>query len=121
MTLILVFAASPFDAHHGRGSANSKPESLLVVPLGKAISGIPHFGVVDKWLTTPKAMVPPRIFPLFSVKIIGIFLVELNFIPLLCVILCQIIFAEYSNAWWKILNVLIGKFWWNRCWKITIF
>ena len=27
---------------------------------------------------------------------------ELYSIPLLCVILRQIIFAEYSNAWWKI-------------------
>ena len=25
--------------------------SLLVVPLGKALSGIPHFGVVDRWPT----------------------------------------------------------------------
>ena len=31
-----------------------KPASLLVVPLGKALSGIPHLGVVDRWLATPK-------------------------------------------------------------------
>ena len=32
----------------------NKPASLLVVSLGKALSQIPHLGVVDKWLATPK-------------------------------------------------------------------
>ena len=32
----------------------NKPASLLVVPLGKALSGIPHLDVVDRWLATPK-------------------------------------------------------------------
>ena len=32
----------------------NKPASLLVVPLGKALSGIFHLGVVDRWLATPK-------------------------------------------------------------------
>ena len=31
----------------------NKPASLLVL-LGKAHSGVPHLGVVDKWLVTPK-------------------------------------------------------------------
>ena len=31
-----------------------KPASLLVESLGKALSGIPHLGVVDRWLATPK-------------------------------------------------------------------
>ena len=32
----------------------NKPASLLVVPLEKALSGIPHLGVVDRWPATPK-------------------------------------------------------------------
>ena len=32
----------------------SKPARLLVVPLGKAHSGISHLGVVDRWPATPK-------------------------------------------------------------------
>ena len=33
----------------------NKPASLLVVPLGEALSGIPPcLGVVDRWLATPK-------------------------------------------------------------------
>ena len=32
----------------------NKPASSLVVPLGKALSGIPHLGVVDRWLATRK-------------------------------------------------------------------
>ena len=32
----------------------NKPASLLVVPLGKALSGILHLGVVYWWLATPK-------------------------------------------------------------------
>ena len=30
------------------------PASLLVVPLGKALRGIPHLGEEGKWLATPK-------------------------------------------------------------------
>ena len=47
MTLKLVFAASLLDAQHLRDSVKNKPASLLVVPLGKALSGLPHLGVVD--------------------------------------------------------------------------
>ena len=32
----------------------NKPASLLVVPLRKALSGIPHLGVVDRWQATAK-------------------------------------------------------------------
>ena len=32
----------------------NKPASLLVVPLAKALSGIPHRGVVDRWPATPE-------------------------------------------------------------------
>ena len=32
----------------------NKPASLLVVPLGKTLSGISHLGKIDKWLTTPE-------------------------------------------------------------------
>ena len=34
----------------------NKPASLLVVPLGKALNlaRFAHFGVVDRWLATPK-------------------------------------------------------------------
>ena len=41
MTLKLVFTASLLDTQYSRGSVENKPESLLVVPLGKALSGIP--------------------------------------------------------------------------------
>ena len=41
MTLKLVFTASLFDAQHKRDSVENKTASLLVVPLGKALSGIP--------------------------------------------------------------------------------
>ena len=30
----------------------NKPTSLLIVPLGKALSGITHLGVVDRWPAT---------------------------------------------------------------------
>ena len=30
--------------------------SLLVVPFGRALSGIPHLGVVDRWPVTPIAL-----------------------------------------------------------------
>ena len=54
MALKLVFTASLRDAQQYRDSVENKPASLLVVPLGKALSGIPHLGVVDRWLATPK-------------------------------------------------------------------
>ena len=41
MTLKLVFTASLLDAQHERDSVENKPASLLVVPLGKTLSGIP--------------------------------------------------------------------------------
>ena len=41
MTLKLVFTASLLDAQHLRNIVKNKPASLLVVPLGKALSGIP--------------------------------------------------------------------------------
>ena len=40
MTLKLVFTASLFDVQHYSDSVVSKPASLLVVPVGKAFSGI---------------------------------------------------------------------------------
>ena len=48
MTLKLVFTASLLDAQHCRDSVENEPESLVVVPLGKAFSqleGFPHLGV----------------------------------------------------------------------------
>ena len=41
MTLKLVFTTSLIDALHLRDSVENKPASLLVVPLGKALNGIP--------------------------------------------------------------------------------
>ena len=41
MTLKLVFTAFSLDAQHLSDSVTNKPASLLVVPLGKAVSGIP--------------------------------------------------------------------------------
>ena len=32
----------------------NKPASLLVVRLGRTLSGFPHLGVVDRWPVTPK-------------------------------------------------------------------
>ena len=43
MTLKLAFTVSLLDAQHSRDSVENKPASLLVVPLGKALSGIPPF------------------------------------------------------------------------------
>ena len=40
-TVKSVFTASLLDAQHQRESVESKPASLLFVPLGKAFSGIP--------------------------------------------------------------------------------
>ena len=54
MTFKLIFTASLLDAQHLRDSVENKPASLLVVPLGKALSGIPHLGVVDRWVATLK-------------------------------------------------------------------
>ena len=41
MTLKLVLTASLLDVQHQRGSGENKPATLLVEPLGKALSGIP--------------------------------------------------------------------------------
>ena len=54
ITLKLVFTASLLDAQHYRDCLKNKPASLLVVPLGKALSEIPHHSVVDGWPATPK-------------------------------------------------------------------
>ena len=40
MTLMLVFSASLLDAQHLRDSLKNKPARSLVVPLGRALSGI---------------------------------------------------------------------------------
>ena len=41
MTLKLILTAFLLDAQHERNSVGIKPASLLVVPLGKALIGIP--------------------------------------------------------------------------------
>ena len=43
MTFKLVFTAFLLDAQHQRDSVWNKPTSLLVVPLEKALCGIPPF------------------------------------------------------------------------------
>ena len=43
MALKLVFTASLLDAQHLRDSVENKPAGLLVVLLGKTLSGIPSF------------------------------------------------------------------------------
>ena len=52
MTLKLLFAAPLLDAQHQKDSVENKPASLLVVPLGKALTVITHLDVVHKWLAT---------------------------------------------------------------------
>ena len=54
MTLKLVFTASLLDAQQQWDSVENKPASLLVVPLGKTLSGFPYLDVVDRWPATPK-------------------------------------------------------------------
>ena len=55
MTSKLVFMASLLDAQHLRDSVENKPANLLVVPLGRALSGIPPSGRgIDRWPATPK-------------------------------------------------------------------
>ena len=54
MTLTSVFTASLLDAQHQRDSVANKPASLLVEPLGKALKGISHLGVVTGCPVTPK-------------------------------------------------------------------
>ena len=44
MILKVVFTASLLDAQHQRDSVENKLASLLVLPLGKALSRIPPFG-----------------------------------------------------------------------------
>ena len=48
----LVFTASLLDAQHLRDSVENTQASLLVVPLGKALSGIPLFSVAQRWPAT---------------------------------------------------------------------
>ena len=43
MTIKLVFTASLPDALHKKDSVKNKPASLVLVPLGKALYGIPLF------------------------------------------------------------------------------
>ena len=38
----------------------NKPAGLLVVPLGKALNGIPQFGVADRWPATSKQARPAQ-------------------------------------------------------------
>ena len=54
MTLKIGIHSFLLDAQHLRDSVENKPASLLVVPLGKTLNGIPHLGAVDRWLATPK-------------------------------------------------------------------
>ena len=53
MTLKLIFTASLLDAQHSRDNVENKPASLLV-PLERHLVGLPHLGVIDRWLATPK-------------------------------------------------------------------
>ena len=53
MTLKSVFTASLLDAQHQRDSVENKPASLLV-PLGKALSGIPPSWCGRQMAATPK-------------------------------------------------------------------
>ena len=51
LTLRLVFTTYLFDAQYERDGEENKLASLRVVPLGKALSGIPpipHLGVVER-------------------------------------------------------------------------
>ena len=52
VALKLAFTASVLDARHYGDSVQNEPSSLLVALLGKALSGIPPLGVVDKWPVT---------------------------------------------------------------------
>ena len=55
MTLKSIFTSSLLDLLQLRDSVENKRASLLVVPLGKALSGItPSCRQVDRWLATPK-------------------------------------------------------------------
>ena len=54
MILTLVFTATLLDVHYKSDSVENRSVSLLVVPLGKALRGIPHLRVVDRWPATPK-------------------------------------------------------------------
>ena len=46
--------SSLLDAYHKMNSAGNKPASLLVAPLGEALSRIPHLREVDRWPVTHK-------------------------------------------------------------------
>ena len=54
MTLKLVFTASLYTLSIQRDSEENKPASLLVVPLGKALSGIPSSWCGRQMAGTPK-------------------------------------------------------------------
>ena len=44
----MLFTASLLDAQYKKDSVENKPDSLLVVPLGKALNGMP-LHVADRW------------------------------------------------------------------------
>ena len=48
MTVKLVLTASLLDPQHYRDSVDNKPASLLVVPVEKVLSGIPHLREADR-------------------------------------------------------------------------
>ena len=50
MTLKLVLKTSLLNAQHLRDSVKNKPASLLVMPLGKSLNGIPLLGC-GRWMT----------------------------------------------------------------------
>ena len=52
--LKLVFIASLLHVQYQRDKVENKQASLLVAPLGKALIGIPHLGVVDRRPATLK-------------------------------------------------------------------
>ena len=53
MTVKLLFTASLFVAQHYGDSVDNKPASLLFVPLGKTLSGIPYFRMANRRPVTP--------------------------------------------------------------------
>ena len=56
MTLKLVFTASLLDVQALKGQCEEQAGKFTccAAPSGKVLSGIPTFGVVDRWPATPK-------------------------------------------------------------------
>ena len=52
-TLKMVFTASLLGVRHLVEVVENKPESLLVVSLGKALNGTPHLYVAHRWHSFP--------------------------------------------------------------------